>query len=106
MVIKPRGLRKFPSFFNRYFHSSRIALFALVVLSIASVTCPAAAEQNFALIGTWQHVQKDSITTLVFNPNGTFHTKIDIASGGSGHKMWRGTYKATSASSWVITVQA
>jgi hypothetical protein len=83
-----------------------ISLLSLVIFAVVLVAGFAVAEQGFALIGTWQHVQKDSVTTLVFYSNGTFHTKIDIASGGSGHKLWRGTYRATGASSWVAYVQA
>jgi hypothetical protein len=123
MQTKPLGPGNFPLFsltffINRYLHSSRIALFALVVLAVVSVPCPAAAEQGFALIGTWEHTERATreilvdTSTIVFKPNGTFTGKWTIKPDPARRDLapgvitWRGTYSSTGASSWVATVQA
>jgi hypothetical protein len=107
MISMPTVSKKFSIFNFRCEHC--IALFTLIVLAVVSVVGLAVAQQGFALIGTWQQVQKDSVQTVVFNPDETFYGTMDVAPGaggtGSGRTQWRGVYRATGASSWVAEVQ-
>jgi len=89
-------------FFVRSYHSSRLVLFALVVLAVVSVPRPAASERKFSLIGTWEHTEATFYRTVTFNPNGTTYGKIV---GVNSVSEMRGTYKATGASSWVGQIQ-
>jgi hypothetical protein len=86
-----------------------IALFALLVLAAVSVTGPAVAEQGFALIGTWQHTDKEGVKTNSFNRDGTFFAQWDFPPGqggtGSGRAKWQGIYRATGASSLAYQVR-
>jgi hypothetical protein len=115
------AFKKFPlflsaSFFDRSFHSSRIALFALVVLAVVSVACPAASAQGFALMGTWLHSEPPATPQTgaqswmqVFRPDGTYFYQVMIAPRGrmvgTVIKRWS-TYKATGASSFVFKNKA
>jgi hypothetical protein len=85
------------------------AITALIVLAAVLPTGLADAQQGFALVGTWQQVQKDSVTTLVFRPDGTYQGTTDVAPGaggsGSGRAQWRGTYRPTGTSSYIVQIQ-
>jgi hypothetical protein len=67
------------------------------------------AEQGFALIGTWQHTDKEGVQSTSFNGDGTFFTQWDFPPGqggtGSGRAQWHGTYRATGASAWTGQVR-
>jgi hypothetical protein len=107
MISMTIAAKKSPRFNFQCAHC--MAIFALVVLASISVAGSAVAQEGFALIGTWQQVQKDSVQTVVFNPDGTFFGEMDVAPGaggtGSGRTQWRGVYRATGASSWVAQVE-
>lgn len=118
MISMPFVLRSFSTvvlrrFLDCFVHLSRPAHLISVFFLIAIVAVPlggsAFAQQGFALLGTWQQTQKDSIQTVVFNPDGTFFGNMDVAPGaggtGSGRTQWRGTYRVTGPSSWIARVE-
>jgi hypothetical protein len=83
---------------------------ALLVLAAVAVVSPAAAQEDFALLGVWQHTDQGGVQTIAFNPDGTFQSRWDIPPGangaGSGVIQWRGVYRATGASAWVAKMLA
>jgi hypothetical protein len=108
MLPIPIASGKFPVFTLRGAHC--IALFTLIALSAVLIAGSAVAEQRFALIGTWEHTDKNGVSTIAFNPDGTFNSKTCVGTGangqGSGCAQWRGKYRATGASSWAAQVQS
>jgi len=83
------------------------AFFLLVALAVVSVSGPAAAEQGFALIGTWQRSDPQVTVAFTLNPNGTFDAQYCTAGQyGSGCMQWNGVYRPTGALSYVYKVQS
>ena len=88
----------------------RNTLIALLVFAVISVVSPAAAREQFALVGTWQHTDGNGVATVSFYPDGTFQSQIAVPPGpngsGSGIIQWRGIYRPTGESSWTAITQA